>query len=134
MAGFYATLYNTATGALISSRKITQQQLDDFLVDNPGTAYIERYCGNVDQCIVDITTDPHTLIEKPAIQDHSSWLRMFRTMLLQDCDWTVGVDSPLSDSKKAEWQTYRQALRDLPTQYPGPIASQDDITWPSKPE
>lgn len=133
MAGFYATLYYTATGALISSRKITQQQLDDFVEANPGTAYIERYCGDVDKCIIDITTDPHTLIEKPAIADHSSWLRMFRSMLLQDCDWTVGVDSPLSDSKKAEWQTYRQALRDLPTQYPGPIASQDDITWPTKP-
>ena len=29
-------------------------------------------------------------------------------------DWTQLSDSPLSDSKKAEWATYRQALRDLP--------------------
>ena len=127
-------MYYTATGNLISSRKITQVQLDDFIEANPGTAYIERYCGDVDNCIVDITTDPHTLIEKPLISDHTEWMRMFRSMELKHCDWTVGVDSPLSDSKKAEWQTYRQALRDLPTQYPGAIASQDDITWPSKPE
>jgi hypothetical protein len=129
----YATMYYTATGNLISSRKITQQQLDRFVEANPGTAYIEQNCLNVDTHIVDITTDPHTIIEKPAIADHSDWMRMFRSMLLQDCDWTIGADSPLSDSKKTEWQTYRQALRDLPTQYPGAIASQDDITWPTKP-
>ena len=38
-------------------------------------------------------------------------IRNTRLYLLQSCDWTVGVDSPLSDSKKAEWATYRQALR-----------------------
>ncbi len=41
-------------------------------------------------------------------------LRATRDMLLADCDWTVLTDSPLSDSKIAEWKTYRQALRDLP--------------------
>ena len=33
---------------------------------------------------------------------------------LADSDWTQFVDSPLSDVKKAEWVTYRQALRDIP--------------------
>ena len=28
-------------------------------------------------------------------------------------DWTQMPDSPLSAEKKAEWATYRQALRDL---------------------
>ena len=40
-------------------------------------------------------------------------LRAHRNNLLNQSDWTVSVDSPLSDSKKAEWKTYRQALRDL---------------------
>ena len=30
-------------------------------------------------------------------------------------------DSPLSDSKKAEWATYRQQLRDLPQQWPADV-------------
>jgi DUF438 domain-containing protein len=35
----------------------------------------------------------------------------------------------LSEEKKIEWATYRQALRDLPTQEGFPW----DITWPKKP-
>jgi hypothetical protein len=44
-------------------------------------------------------------------------IRNQRLFMLQDCDWTVGVDSPFNDAKKADWVTYRQALRDLPSQY-----------------
>ena len=40
-------------------------------------------------------------------------LRGQRESLLKNSDWTVLSDSPLSDSKKAEWVTYRQALRDI---------------------
>ena len=40
-------------------------------------------------------------------------LRGQRESLLKNSDWTVMSDSPLSDSKKAEWVTYRQALRDI---------------------
>ena len=43
-------------------------------------------------------------------------LRIFRAVRnkkLADSDWTQAPDSPLSDTKKAEWATYRQALRDL---------------------
>ena len=40
-------------------------------------------------------------------------LRKERDILLQNSDWTQANDSPLSDSKKAEWRTYRQALRDI---------------------
>tara|TARA_Y100001937_G_C7076118_1_gene310696 strand:+ start:312 stop:704 length:393 start_codon:yes stop_codon:yes gene_type:complete len=39
-----------------------------------------------------------------------------RNKLLADTDWTQVNDSPLSDGKKIEWQTYRQALRDMPSQ------------------
>ena len=42
-------------------------------------------------------------------------LRKLRNNLLAESDWTVMPDSPVSDSKKSEWETYRQALRDLPS-------------------
>ena len=44
-----------------------------------------------------------------------SWevFRDYRNNLLAQCDWTQAADSPLSDSKKDEWKTYRQKLRDL---------------------
>lgn len=36
-----------------------------------------------------------------------------RNTLLASTDWTQAADSPLSDEKKAEFATYRQALRDI---------------------
>jgi len=59
--------------------------------------------------------------------------RANRNVRLQKSDWTQFPDSPLSDTKKAEWTTYRQALRDIPETY-SDATSLDDIIWPTKPE
>ena len=59
-------------------------------------------------------------------------IRNKRLFMLQDCDWTVGSDSPLSDSKKAEWVTYRQALRDLPSSYTDDD-EYSDVVFPTPP-
>ena len=40
--------------------------------------------------------------------------RYTRTTLLAESDWTQMADTALTTEKKAEWATYRQALRDLP--------------------
>jgi len=59
-------------------------------------------------------------------------LREERDRLLLESDYTQMSDSPLSDSKKAEWATYRTQLRNLPSNYD----NDDDITnvtWPTKP-
>ena len=41
--------------------------------------------------------------------------RQMRNQKLLESDWTQSTtDSTLSSSKKTEWATYRQALRDLP--------------------
>lgn len=40
--------------------------------------------------------------------------RSNRDALLQESDWVVLADSPITGDKLAEWKTYRQALRDLP--------------------
>ena len=62
-----------------------------------------------------------------------------RNRRLQASDWTQIPDSPLTDAKKAEWATYRQALRDMPER----VADSDKATtnpftlnptlWPTKP-
>lgn len=41
-------------------------------------------------------------------------LRTERDMLLVQSDWTQLSNSNLTEEKAAEWETYRQALRDLP--------------------
>ena len=56
-------------------------------------------------------------------------VREQRDLLLQQSDWTQSNDSPLSAEQKQEWATYRQALRDLPsntTDFTNPA-------WPTKP-
>ena len=60
-------------------------------------------------------------------------IRNQRLFMLQDCDWTVGVDSPFNDAKKADWVTYRQALRDLPNSYTDDD-SFEDVIFPTPPE
>ena len=58
-------------------------------------------------------------------------VRRERDELLNKYEWTV--NSPdLTDDKKAEWKTYRQALRDLPDQSGFPWEA-DGMTWPTKP-
>ena len=55
-------------------------------------------------------------------------LRVTRDDLLSASDWTQSPDSPLTDAKKAEWRTYRQALRDITD-----TSDPTNVTWPSQP-
>ena len=77
----------------------------------------------------DMTSEEITYRDKVYMED----LREQRNQKLLDSDWTQAPDhsSPLSNTKKAEWTTYRQSLRNLPatadmTKWPG-------ITWPTEP-
>lgn len=56
--------------------------------------------------------------------------RGFRNQLLLKSDWTQANDSPLSASKRTEWATYRQALRDLTENTVDPA----NPVWPEKPQ
>ena len=63
-------------------------------------------------------------------------LREERFRLLSECDWTQGADVP--NSIKTAWQTYRQALRDLPASSSPKLDSNYDldltsVTWPTEP-
>ena len=56
----------------------------------------------------------------------SKWaaVRAQRDGKLSETDWRAGSDLTISDA----WKTYRQALRDVPTQ-----SDPDNITWPTEP-
>ena len=58
-----------------------------------------------------------------------SILRSERNALLSYSDWTQIPDAPLSAEKKQEWQTYRQALRNLPQ-----TVDINNIEFPTKPQ
>ena len=54
-------------------------------------------------------------------------VREKRTILLDNSDWTQLPDVPMSDEKRGEWVTYRQALRDITSQPEG------SVSWPYEP-
>ena len=64
-----------------------------------------------------------------AANSSNEWglVREKRAILLDNSDWTQLSDVPLSDEKKAEWVSYRQALRDITTQPEG------SVSWPVEP-
>jgi hypothetical protein len=53
-------------------------------------------------------------------------IRLWRNRELAGTDWTQIADAPVN---KAAWATYRQALRDLPTN----IDDIDNVTLPVRP-
>ena len=55
-------------------------------------------------------------------------VRFQRDKKLQSCDWTMLSDVPLDPTVKTEWETYRQALRDITDQ-----SDPFNITWPTPP-
>lgn len=56
-------------------------------------------------------------------------VRAVRDTMLEQSDWTVLPDAPLSETKVAEWKTYRQTLRDLPAN----TADFANPTYPTEP-
>jgi hypothetical protein len=60
--------------------------------------------------------------------DAGNRVRLDRTRLLAETDWSQAVDVP--QAIKDKWAPYRQALRDVPQQPGFP----ENITWPTKPE
>ena len=61
-------------------------------------------------------------------------VRNKRNTLLAQTDWTQMPDSPLSDTKKAEWATYRQALRDMMASYTASESNTvENTTFPTQP-
>ena len=83
------------------------------------TAYVDS--GKVYTVKVEsTTTDEQTAIK------NSKWeeIRAIRNKYLQETDWRAMSDLTLTD----DWRTYRQALRDVPTQ-----TDPFNITWPTQP-
>ena len=59
-----------------------------------------------------------------------SFVRRERSRLLMESDWTQLPSSNLSESKKVEWESYRQILRDLPAN----IGEDLDFALPQPPQ
>jgi len=57
-------------------------------------------------------------------------LRQRRNAMLKSCDWVMMSDSPIAD--KSNWETYRQALRDI-TENLTTVEQVQAVEFPTKP-
>ncbi len=113
--------------------------LPDEFIEIPGSTLLNYYYW-----------DGTTVVERPTIpsSDHqwnnvtNSWdldrdrlnirMRHQRDIYLRESDWSQFADNSLTDAKRAEWTTYRQALRDIPANNTT-VATFEDIAWPTQP-
>lgn len=73
---------------------------------------------------------PYTAEEKLEIENQKAQqIRDERNQLLSSSDWTQLNDTPLDNTAKVAWTSYRQALRDVPSQPGFP----QNVVWPVKP-
>lgn len=130
----YRIVYDTLTGGIHTCRRMNDTILALQLQQAPNLASLDGYVPNTMEYKVDLDSLEVVSQENPMMLfDLNTWMRDRRNNLLKACDWTQGVDSPLSDSKKTEWQTYRQALRDVPANNTS-ATTREDVVWPTQPE
>lgn len=124
-------IYNTETGIIKSAIKSSNFPSNDIPDGFSCLQSEESFQGKM------IDTKTNNLIasnaELPFPLTFAGKLRAIRGGILIGSDWTQLADSPLTNEKKAEWATYRQALRDIPATY-SDADSLDAIIWPIQPE
>jgi len=117
------TIYKTSTGEILYSTT-TATPIDEVGLQT-GESIIEGSYQSNEYVITDGSAVKRTDNVLDIVRD-------LRKSLLLECDWTQASDTPLTDSKKAEWATYRQTLRDLPANNTS-ATSIDDVTFPTPP-
>ncbi len=58
-------------------------------------------------------------------------VRKRRDRLLSACDYIMMPDYPIAEQVRTNWAVYRQALRDLPTNFTGDLTA---LNWPTPPQ
>lgn len=110
---YIATAISNVTGIAIRELVYVADSEDNLVITYP---------ENVDISLVEA--------EIPSVKASMDLddLRIERTKLLLECDWTQFADIP--EETKTLWHPYRQALRDITENY----TSLEDVVWPDKPE
>jgi len=80
---------------------------------------------------IEMTADEIAAQEARAAEADTNFtfIRAERRGRLITCDWTQLPDAPLTDEEKAEWATYRQELRDLPSKH----SKVSEVVFPDDP-
>lgn len=122
-------------GYLRSFAELNRQEWDEIGYNEalpieraPFTTYVTRWVKGGDLIYREEIISSE--VDEAAKQEyHSTEVRSQRDRLLTETDWTQLADSPLDANAAVIWQSYRQALRDIPQQPGFPLT----IEWPEKP-
>ena len=129
-------------------RTLTYQESGHIVSDLDGTHYHLKWVENDDGVLLEsgdkllLETGGKILDEvviKGIVKDDDAlaayqlaekWkrVRFQRDRLLNETDWIVTKATETETSVSSAWKSYRQALRDVPSQ-----SDPDNITWPTKP-
>ena len=118
------TIYNLESGEILYSTT-TDTPIDVMGLQDGEGIILGNYQSN-----------EHIIVDGEAVIRTDNVLEILRSnrdSLLTESDWTQMTDSPLSASKKTEWATYRQALRDLPANNES-VTTIDDVVFPNQPQ
>ena len=122
------TIYNS-DGAFVMNVTCSPDSLADMVPD--GGFHVEGTQHFLSTCVDGVLSAPTSEQTEEFSSDlNMEIFREQRNQKLTRTDWTQANDSPLSESVKTQWQTYRQQLRDMP-QADGfdPL----NPTWPTSP-
>ena len=112
---------------------ITGDLLSSFIIDEMHKmdlrAVAEKTLAASAAPILELVVKPPVVTPPVVTPDIAHEIRVKRTRLLCKCDWCMVSDAIADPAVKAEWVTYRQALRNLTTQ-PGFPST---IVWPVPP-
>lgn len=125
---------NTSFPAVLTNEVL--ESFDVYYVEP--TEYTDDYTKNIeegtpilsDSSYIQIWNITDATEEEISAKLEEKWVevRIMRDALLAQSDWTQFQDSPISGTTLAEWQTYRQSLRDVTSQ-----SNPFNLSWPAKP-
>jgi len=125
-------IYNS-NGNILNQVMCQEKEIENYISDE--LMYMEYEDSPINKIVIngEVVDNSADIEATNSNAQKEITVSQYRNVLLYGCDWTQLPDSPLSDSKKKEWATYRQELRDITETYPD-TTSIDDIIWPNKPE
>jgi len=117
----FSNVYNFQNSSFLDSNNIALIEEGSKPADIEGKVWVKD-------------SEPHKFVNqwylgfsaRPMIAEE---VRAYRDALLKASDFKVLEDSPISDSKKAEWVAYRELLRAIPAQEDFPTT----VSYPTKP-
>jgi hypothetical protein len=128
----YRILYHRDTGLIERCIDMNDEMLAKNLANNPHWSYLDGYLDNASKKKVNLQT--MAIEEREPFQPNiADYIRSKRANLLRNSDWTdtLSAKTRLGDDLYNQWQTYRQALRDMPDTVS--VNTVEEIVWPARP-